>query len=79
MEAELRSMAVGKGEMDKGVGGRVVATLESFLKETGKAGKYKVVTSARDARSNGFYKKAGFSFVKVFKHHNDLNEYHKSL
>lgn len=79
-QAELLSIAVTANSRGKGVGSRLVKSLEDFFKENNFSGTYKVVTAADDKSSNDFYKSVGFHFVQEFKHHNNLmNEYHKQI
>ncbi|MFH0922129.1 MAG: GNAT family N-acetyltransferase [Fibrobacterota bacterium] len=77
LEAELLSIAVSDSVRGKGVGKKLVAELETWFAAMGcYAGPYKVVTSAEDARSNGFYKSVGFEFQREFMHHGKrMNEY----
>jgi ribosomal protein S18 acetylase RimI-like enzyme len=80
VEAELLSMAVSDKARGKGIGKKLVNRLEGFLKVNGFSSTYKVVTSADDERSNGFYKSVGFVFNREFRHHgNLLNEFFKEI
>ena len=57
-----------------------MAELESALLGWQGTGPYRVVTMAADPRSNRFYRKVGFSFVREFEHHGvTMNLYHKEL
>ena len=78
--AELLSMAVSDRARGRGLGKKLVARLEEWFRRKGLRGEYKVVTCARDAQSNGFYKSAGFIFHHSFLlHGNEMNEYRKTL
>lgn len=79
VEAELLSIAVSSEARGMGVGRKLVKRLEDFFNERGLSGAYKVVTSADDSQSNGFYLKAGFEYYRTFYHHgNRMNEYRKT-
>jgi ribosomal protein S18 acetylase RimI-like enzyme len=80
IDAELLSMAVSSKARGMGIGKKLISSLEDFFKENKFTGVYKVVTSAEDERSNGFYKSAGFKFYRKFMHHENLmHEYRKNV
>ena len=73
-------MAVSDRARGKGLGKKLVGRLEEWFGQKGFMGEYKVVTYAQDARSNGFYRSAGFVFHHTFLlHGNEMNEYRKNL
>jgi ribosomal protein S18 acetylase RimI-like enzyme len=79
-QCELLSIAVGAALRGRGTGKRLVARFEEFMIQNGIRGEYKVVTSAIDEQSNGFYKSAGFKLNHEFVHHgNRMNEYRKQI
>jgi len=78
--AELLSIVVADEARGTGVGRQLVNHLEHCFREKNFSGTYKVVTSARDERSNHFYRNLGFRFLRSFMHHrNIMNEYHKNI
>lgn len=80
VSTELLSIAVADCARGKGVGKKLVRSLEAFFLTQGYCGAYKVVTWAEDARSNAFYRSAGFVLHREFFHHgNKMNEYRKAL
>lgn len=78
-EAELLSVAVSEESRKNGYGSRLLHDLEHWFLIR-KINQYKVVTYAYDSRSNSFYHKNNFSFVRTFVHHgNSMNEYLKKI
>ena len=78
--AELLSMAVTPKARGTGAAKRLCQVLEENLLDFGINGPYRVVTMAADPRSNAFYRKVGFQFIREFSHHGiAMNLYHKDL
>lgn len=78
--AELLSIAVTEEARGKGVGKGLVDKLDRFYRDTSNISEYYVVTYSGDERSNSFYKRRGFDFVRAFDHHdNVMHEYKKLL
>jgi GNAT superfamily N-acetyltransferase len=75
--AELLAIAVSAEYRNKGVGRGLITDFECFLRAHS-CDRYKVVTDAGDAASNGFYEASGFSLSRSFLHHGQrMNEYVK--
>ncbi|MBL8025215.1 MAG: GNAT family N-acetyltransferase [Fibrobacteres bacterium] len=80
IDCELLSVALDASLHGRGIGKKLVADFELFLRNKDISGEYKVVTSAEDPKSNGFYKSAGFKLHHEFTHHGKkMNEYHKPI
>jgi N-acetylglutamate synthase-like GNAT family acetyltransferase len=75
--AELLSVAVSDKARGKGIGKKLVQALdEQFLKMGVR--EYSVVTHGIDERSNQFYIRCGFEFVRSFENHGKpMKEYRK--
>jgi ribosomal protein S18 acetylase RimI-like enzyme len=79
VRAELLSIAVAGPYQRKGVAGRLLSAMESYLQEN-RVAVYRVLTDSRDNQSNSFYRKYGFAFNRQVLHHgNALNEYVKKV
>jgi ribosomal protein S18 acetylase RimI-like enzyme len=79
VRAELLSIAVAGPYQRKGVAGRLLSAMESYLKEN-RVAVYRVLTDSADNQSNSFYRKYGFVFNRQVLHHgNTLNEYVKKV
>lgn len=79
LSSELLSISVHNSHRGKGIGKKLVSELEQFLKDHN-VSIYKVVTSAEDLKSNGFYRSCNFTLNRKFIHHgNKMNEYVKKI
>ena len=68
---ELLSIAVSETFQRQGVGGKLIAQFECYLRDAGCYHKYRVATNARENASNAFYRQNGFEMIGT-REHNDL-------
>ena len=78
--AELLSIAVAPEARQRGIGQRLVASLEERAMLPAGITEYYVATSAEDPRSNAFYRSLGFRLRSSYRYHGaEMNRYCKAL